>query len=242
MNIVDLLIIIFILLGAFVGWKQGFTKAVVNCVGYIVIIVVAFLLKNPIGEFFMMYLPFFDFFDFFGFIKGLSVLNIAFYQVIAFFLVFGLLTMLLKFLMLATSVFEAILKFTVILGLPSKILGAVLGLIKNYVIAFVALYVLTLPMISGATFLNDSKMIKPILEKTPVLSVFAEKTVGVANEFASVREKYKDSDTDEFNLETLDLFLKYDIVTPETVNKLVEKDKLHINNIDSVLNKYKKGE
>lgn len=239
MNIVDLGIIIFILLGAFVGWKQGFTRSVVNCVGYTVIIILAFLLKNPIGDFMMMYLPFFDFF---GLIKGLSVLNIAVYQVLAFLLVFMLLTIVLKFLMVATKFFETILKFTIILGLPSKILGAILGLIKNYVIVFMVLYVLTLPILSGAEFLSSSKMIKPILEKTPVLSIFADKTVTVATEFVQIKDKYEESDTNEFNLETLDLFLKYDVVTPETVEKLVEKDKLHIKNINTVLDKYKEGE
>jgi len=239
MNIVDLGIIIFILLGAFVGWKQGFTRSVVNCVGYTVIIILAFLLKNPIGDFMMMYLPFFDFF---GLIKGLSVLNIAVYQVFAFLLVFMLLTIVLKFLMVATKIFETILKFTIILGLPSKILGAILGLIKNYVIVFMVLYVLTLPILSGAEFLSGSKMIKPILEKTPVLSIFADKTVTVATEFVQIKDKYEESNTNEFNLETLDLFLKYDVVKPETVEKLVEKDKLHIKNINTVLDKYKEGE
>ena len=239
MNIVDIVIIIFVLLGAVVGWKQGFTKSVVNCVGYIAVIVVAFLLKNPIGDFMMMYLPFFDFW---GLVKGLSVLNIALYQTLAFLLVFSILMILLKFLMVATKVFETLLKFTVILGLPSKILGAILGLIKNYVIVFMVLYLLSLPMISGVSFLNDSKFVKPILEKTPVLSIFADKTVSVANEFAAIKDKYEESDTNEFNLETLDLFLKYDVITPETARKLVEKDKLHIKNINTVLDKYKEGE
>lgn len=239
MNIVDIVIIIFILLGGFIGFKQGFTKSLVNCVGYIVIIIVAFLLKNPVSEFMMLHLPFFDFF---GIIKGLSVLNIAVYEVLAFLLIFGLLLIGLKFLMIATSVFETLLKFTIILGLPSKILGAILGLIKNYVLVFIALYVLTLPTISGNAFLNDSKFIKPILEKTPVLSIFADKTVSVANEFVQIKDKYENSNTNEFNLETLDLFLKYDVVKLETVEKLVDKDKLHIKNIDSVLDKYKEGE
>ena len=78
MNIVDIVILIFILFGGLIGWKQGFTKSLVNCVGYILIIVIAFVLKNPISEFFMMYLPFFDFF---GLIKGLTVLNIALYEI-----------------------------------------------------------------------------------------------------------------------------------------------------------------
>ena len=74
MSIIDLCIIIFLLLGALIGFKQGFTKSLVNCVGYILIVIIAFVLKNPISEFMMNYLPFFDFY---GLIKGVSVLNIA---------------------------------------------------------------------------------------------------------------------------------------------------------------------
>lgn len=235
MNIVDLGIIVFILLGAFVGWKQGFTRSVVNCVGYTVIIIVAFLLKNPIGDFMMMYLPFFDFF---GLIKGLSVLNIAVYQVFAFLLIFMLLTIVLKFLMIATKFFETILKFTIILGVPSKILGAILGLIKNYVIAFMILYILSLPIITGTSFLEKSKFTEPILASTPILSMFADNSMKVASEFTSLTKKYDESTSNEFNLETLDLFLKYDVVKVSTVNKLIEKGKIKIDGSKELLEKY----
>lgn len=236
MNIVDLVIIIFLLLGALIGWKQGFTKSLVNCVGYILIIVIAFILKNPLSELMMTFLPFFDFF---GEIKGITVLNIALYEILAFLIIFSILLILLKFLMVATSVFETILKFTIILGIPSKILGAILGLVKNYVIVFMVLYIITLPTITGNEFLKDSKFTKPILESTPALSIFADKTVKVAEDFAELKDKYTSTlSSDEFNLETLDLFLQYDIVKKSTVEKLVDKGKINIEGIDAILDKY----
>ncbi len=236
MNIVDIIIIAFLLLGALVGWKQGFTKSLVNCVGYILIIIIAFLLKNPLSELMMTYLPFFDFF---GAIKGITVLNIALYEILAFLIIFSLLLIVLKVLMVATSIFETILKFTIILGIPSKILGAILGFVKNYVITFMVLYILTLPMITGNEILNDSKFTKPILESTPALSLFADKTLKVANDFATLKDEYtSSSSSNEFNLETLDLFLKYDIVQKDTVQKLIDKGKINIDGVENVLNKY----
>ena len=63
----------------------------------------------------------------------------------------------------------------------------------------------------------------------------------VIDEFASLKEKYEVAESaTEFNLETLDLFLKYDIVKLSSVDRLIEKNQLVIDNVDSVLNKYRK--
>ena len=61
-------------------------------------------------------------------------------------------------------------------------------------------------------------------------------------EFTSIKDKYKDnnSNAEQFNKEVLDLFLKYDIVKVESVDKLVEKEKLQINNIEDILAPYRK--
>ena len=235
MSIIDIGIIVFILLGGLIDWHQGFTRSLVNFIGYIVIVIIAFLLKNPVSEFLMTYLPFFDFF---GLIKGITVLNIALYEIIAFFVIFSILLIILKVLMLATKIFETILNMTIILGIPSKILGALVGLVKNYVLAFVILYILTLPLISNGDILKDSKFADPILEKTPVLSMFADKTLKVTQEFTNLKENYQTSKSDEFNLETLDLFLKYDVVKPELIHKLIDNGKIKIKDANIILKKY----
>ena len=55
MNITDILIIIFILLGAFVGAKQGFTKALVSFLGIIIVVVLEKKQKNPVSELLMSF-------------------------------------------------------------------------------------------------------------------------------------------------------------------------------------------
>lgn len=239
MNIVDLIIIIFILFGAVLGFKRGFTKSLVSALGFIATIILAFLLKNPVSVMLYENLPFFKFG---GVLKGVTVLNIALYEILAFVIVLGILNIVLKVLMLATSIFEKVLNATIILGIPSKILGAVVGLIEFFIISFAALYVLSLPVLN-LDVLNESKLKGKILDNTPILSSFVDSSTKVIDEFASIKNKYNDnnSNAEQFNKEVLDLFLKYDVVKVESIDKLVEKDKLQINNIEEILMKYREG-
>jgi len=240
MNIVDLIIIVIIAFGAIMGFKRGFTRSLVSALGFIVITVLAFLLKNPVSVFLYENLPFFKFA---GIIKGVTVLNIALYEILAFIIVLAILGVLLKVLVLATSIFEKVLNATIILGIPSKLAGAVVGAIQYFVITFIVLYIMSLPVFN-INIINESKMKDKILNSTPILSNLVNDSVGVINEFTSIKDKYQDnnSNAEQFNKEVLDLFLKYDIVKVESIDKLVEKEKLQINNIEEILAPYREGE
>ena len=79
-----------------------------------------------------------------------------------------------------------------------------------------------------------------ILNNTPLLSGFIEPTMKVLDEFGDLKNKYETTENaSEFNRETLDLFLTYDVVTVESVDKLIENDKLKIDNVEEILNKYR---
>lgn len=239
MNIIDAIIILFILLGAVIGFKRGFTKQLVSSLGFFLIVILAFYLKNPISVFLYEHLPFFKFA---GVIKGVTVLNIAVYEFIAFFIVVSILTIIFKVLLFATSIFEKILKFTIILGIPSKILGAIVGIIENFVWVFIILYILNLPFFN-IDLVRESKLTNGILKNTPILSGIVSDSVKVVDEFILLKEKYKNtSSTNEFNKETLDLFLKYDVVKVESIDYLVDKEKIKIKGIDEILNKYRNEE
>lgn len=239
MEIVDIIILIIILFGAVIGFKRGFTRSLVSALGFIVIAILAFFLKNPLSVLLYENLPFFKFG---GILKGVTVLNIALYELLAFVIVLAILGVALKILMVATSVFEKLLKMTIILGIPSKIMGAIVGAVESFVIVFIALYIVSLPMFN-ISFIENSKWKKQILNNTPVLSAFSKKTMGVVDEFSGIKEKYKDNNknAEEFNKEVLDLFLKYDVVKVSSIDKLVEKGKLQINNIEEILMKYREG-
>ena len=67
-----------------------------------------------------------------------------------------------------------------------------------------------------------------ILNNTPLLSEIADKGVGVIEEFLVLKDQYTDQtiSESEFNYKAIELFLKYDIITPDALEKLIEKGKI----------------
>jgi len=235
-NIVDIIIILLVLFGATLGFKRGFTRELASFLGFVVVIVLAFLFKNPLSVFFYEHLPFFSFS---GFFRGISILNILLYEVIAFLLLLFIFSIILKVVLVITGIFEKILKFTIILGIPSKILGMLVGALEFFVYGFVFMFVFSLPWFELSE-MKKSKFREDILYNTPILTDLSKETVKVFEEFDELKEKYKgNSDVNSFNLEALDMFLKYKVISVENASNLVEKNKLKIENVEIILNKYK---
>lgn len=234
MNIIDVCIILLLILGAVLGFKRGLTKSLASSIGFVAVIVFAFLLKNPLSEFMYQNLPFFDFW---GIFKGITVLNILLYEIVAFLILVSVFSIILKVVIFATSVFEKLLNMTIILGIPSKILGMVVGIIEYYVIVFACLFIISLP-IFNFDFISGSKWRNQILNNTPILTTMSKDTINVFNEFSELQDKYKNSSNQkEFNTEAMDIFLKYKIITVDSAIELANKEKISID--VSVLDKYK---
>lgn len=232
MNIVDIIIIIFILLTGIVGSKRGFFKEVVLCLGTIFIFYLAYTLKDPLANFFLLKFPMFDFPNLF---KGVIVLNILVYQLLAFMLVLALLLIVFQIILSITGIFEKLLKITIILGIPSKILGFIAGLIEGYVIAFVILFFLTQPAFSFKHFM-ESKYANSILTSSPVLTDITRSTVDVIHDTYDLKDE---KDTKVLNNKILDMMLDKKVVSYDTANKLYEEGKIDFEGITVILNKYK---
>lgn len=240
MNILDIGIIIFIIFGGILGLKRGFTRELVEAIGFIVVIVLAYFLKNPLSVLMYEYLPFFNF----GLLKNVEIFNILIYEGIAFIICILVLSALLKVVLLATSVFEKILNTTIILGIPSKIAGAIIGLLHHFIVAFAILYVLAI-FCFDVDFVNESELKNKILNNTPLLSNIADKGMNIINEFLVLKDQYTDSsiNEDEFNYQAIELFLKYDIITPESLERLIEKGKIsEFDNYSDLINTYKEDQ
>ena len=123
-TIVDAIIILFLLMGALIGFKRGVIQSATMFLGIIFVIILAYYLKNPLSEFMYTHFPFFEFS---GALKGVTVLNILIYEAIAFLIVFFVLDAILQIAIRATGILEKILKFTIILGIPSKIAAPNIG-------------------------------------------------------------------------------------------------------------------
>ncbi len=236
MSIIDIIIIIFLIFGALLGFKRGFTRQLINSLGSIVVLILAFKLKNPVSVILFKILPFFKFDKI---LKGATVLNIVLYELLAFLIVLFILLFFLRIAMTASKIFEKVLNLTIFLGIISKILGAIVGVITNYVIVFFVLYILTLP-IMNVSGVEESIYKDKILTRTPVLSKFAQKSFTVMQDIGDLKNKYKESNNyNQFNLEAIDLLLDKKIVNINTIDDLIENEKLIIDNVEIILKKYR---
>ena len=221
MNILDAVIITILIVGILGGMSRGLIKQAVLLIGLVVCLIFAFSLRTPIATFMYEYLPFFKFG---GLFSGVSIINILLYELIAFLIIFSLLYLVLRILLKITGIIEKILDMTIILGFFSKIGGGIVGFIEAYILVFVFLFVCNQPFIR-VTGLDSSKVGNFILDKTPVMSSAIEDTRKAINEVYTLTTKYK-NDKNKLNQETIKLFIKYDIITEENVQKLREKGKL----------------
>ena len=127
-----------------------------------------------------------------------------------------------------TGLVEKILKATVILSIPSKLLGIVVGVIEMYVYLFLILVIVSLP-IFDSSFLKDSKMNNFILNNTPVLSGVSEEIIDIYGDVYNIIDNRKNKTNEQLNEEILKVLSDKKVVTKESAKKLVDKNKIHIN-------------
>lgn len=225
MNVVDVIIIALLILGGVAGFKAGVIKKLTDFIGMFVVIILAFYLKNYISVIMYENLPFFNFF---GLINGIDALNILLYEVIAFLVIFIALLFVLKVVLMLTGLVEKILKSTVILSIPSKLLGIVVGVIEMYVYLFLILVIVSLP-IFDSSFLKDSKMNNFILNNTPVLSGVSGEIIDIYGDVYNIIDNRKNKTNEQLNEEILKVLIDKKVVTKESAKKLVDRNKIHIN-------------
>lgn len=224
MNILDIGIIIFILFGGVIGFKRGFFQQTLSSLGWIAVIILAFLFKDAVALYLINNFPYFELG---GVFEGVKSINILIYSTIAFLLLGALFTVILKLLIRMVSVFEKALNFTIFLGIPSKILGALLGMVENYLILFIILYVITLPVFHFK-FVEESKLKDTILSGTPIVSKYIGKTETVFNEIVSLKDKYSTAiDSTQFDKDIIKILIDNNIVTEDTIIKLRNQNKLN---------------
>ena len=237
LNIFDVGIILLLIMFLIVGFKNGVIREVFALIGIIAVFILSFVFKGLLGNLMCIILPFFKLS---GVIEGFSVINILIYQIIAFMLVFAILLTIYEIFLKISKFIQKVVNLTIILILPSKLLGAVVSLIKGVIVLFAVFIVLMIPLKNSELF-TGSTMVNQILYKTPILSQSSNNYINTVEEIYNLAEKVsnKKISTNAANLELLDMMLKHKIVNKSTVESLVKLHKLDdVNNIETVLQKY----
>jgi len=215
------------------GWKDGVIRGGVSFIGTVLTFIISYSLKGIIGNLLCSICPFFNF-------SGLVTLNILIYQVIAFFITFSLLSIIYRILLKASEKIQIFINKTIILTIPSKIGGGIVGFFRGVFVVFIILICLVLPCRDVKEF-TKSTLVNKILFETPILSKNTDNFVLVVKETYDLSSKISMGkiSKNKANLKSLDVMLKYKIVSKKEVLKLVKNNKLDkVKNIDSVLNNY----
>ena len=224
MSILDILIIIFIGLGFFAGFQRGIIKQGVLTVGTTLVVFFAFLFKNSLSMFMYQHFPFFTT----GILKNYSILNILVYELIAFFILLAIFGLILAIVVKISGVVERLVRATVILALPSRILGGLLGAIEMYIYAFIILFIISMPIfsISKSDFVTKSNLREGILKNTVLISHFSNDVNESVTEINDLLTSEKKLGSEEFNCKALNIFYKHKVVTEDSLNYLRDNNKI----------------
>lgn len=236
MNIIDFIVILVILFGAYRGWRYGMFTSILTLVGTIVLVIIGYYLKNPVSE--LMYTVF-PFRNYGGIFNGVSSFNILVYEAFAYVLVLFILAIIFKSILKVTGILDKFVKMTMVFALPSKLIGLIFGGLQWFIYSFLIIFICAqIPF--TADYVNSSKVAKPIFKNTPLLSNITNNMYHAVTEVMEVCDLHKEmyDERELADYETLDVLLKYDIISPSSARKLIKKNKLTVVDSETLFNKY----
>jgi len=238
MNIVDVIVLLLVALFGLYGMKKGLIKTAVSLVGLILVFILSYLLKDTIAEWMSLNLPFFNFV---GSFKGATILNVIIYQLIAFFAIFAILMTAYSIVVSISGLVERILKVTIVLAIPSKIGGFILGVIEGIFVSLIVIIILSLPTLNF-DLIRDSAIRKYLYNASPIIGNITSNTNDAIDEIIELKDKFEnDEDKEEFNISCMDILLKNKVVKYDYMEKLISSGKLKVDKEKAyeIMNKYK---
>ena len=235
MNIFSVIVILLIISSGVMGLKKGFLKESVVFIGTILVYIISFLLKDKIGLVLCKWFPFFSF-------DGLQTLNILVYQLIAFIFIATILFSIATIIFKLTGIIQKLVDITIILTLPSKIFGFIFGILEGYIVMFLILIILAIPLRNVELF-KESTVVTKIMYNSPILS----KTLGgVPKTIEDILDVTTEIQKTDYNknkvaLDIMKIELDHNIISKEDTLDLIERGKLDkVQGIKSFVKNYSK--
>lgn len=241
MNYFDIIFGIILIVFGITGYKRGFFRETLNLVGLIAILYISFLFMGPIGDILLKYLPFLSL-SIIG--VEMEALNIFFYQVIAFIVLSVILYIVLEFVLTVTGLLSKIMGLNKFLRLPFRILGAVAGVVGGYIILFLVILAIGIPLNSRFSAYKDSKLKDHIVNNKILFTSQVVKLRDSINEIYDLtyvidKDEKRLKHSDIYNAKVMDIMLKNKMVQKNTVEELIKRNKMHTYpKLESVLREY----
>lgn len=228
--IVSFIIVLILIADIVAGYKTGFLESGVKFLKTIIAMLVAYFVKAPLSEYMYVNLPFFQF-D--GIFKGVSAISILLYELIAFFVVFILIIAILNIISNVLGLERRILRLVSFIGVPNKIMGAIIGGLKSLVM----LYFLLSALFVGSSIygFNVRDSIGDYIVELPILNNTFGNVLDSFEEIGVLAKEYENTqDKDSLNNKSIDILLDYGIITKDNLNVLIESGKVQysVNDVD----------
>ncbi|WP_407269133.1 CvpA family protein [Radiobacillus sp. PE A8.2] len=166
---IDLILIIVLVLGVLIGLKRGFILQVFHLIGFIVAFIVAAIFFDDIAKQLDLWIPYPELpadATWAVFVDTLP-LEAAFYNAIAFAALFFVTKVVLQII---ASMLDFVADLP-ILNLLNSWLGAILGFVEIYLLAFVFLYIAALlPVAFVQSLIEQSSIAAFMIDNTPIIS------------------------------------------------------------------------
>ncbi|MGG1677639.1 CvpA family protein [Neobacillus sp. NRS-1170] len=165
----DLAILLFLIIGFFVGLKRGFIMQFVHIAGFIIAYIVAYSYYDELAPKLTLWVPYPNFGEgtTLKILTDSSSAETAFYRAIAFVIIFFAVKILMQ-------IIGSMLDFIAHLPILRQLniwAGGILGFLEIYLIIFIVLYIAALiPMELFQNPLDNSFLANAIVNHTPILS------------------------------------------------------------------------
>ena len=223
MAILDGIIIILITFGVLYGTKRGFLNGIVSLAGLFIAFIFGILFRGMIADVLLKGMPFLKFS---GSYKGMSSLNILFYEAIAFVLIFLFFISLLSIILKLTGVLQKVIDYSIVLTLPSKILGVIVGVLNALIISYAMSFVM-LNMNSTRWLVHESKIANFLLKNTIIVPNVSKKYYESTKDVNDIIDKCKhQKNKKKCNKDVANTLIKNKVVSKDKVIELIESGKL----------------
>ena len=139
----------------------------------------------------------------------------------------------LNIIMAITGFIDTLLKFTVIWIIPSKIGGAILGLLESWVYLFLVVFILAQFSVTNA-YVQDSKVGNFILNHTPIVGTYLSGASNASQEIYDKIIEFREDEsktTEDLNLYILQVGINYGLISKEKATELIETGKIGLDGV-----------
>lgn len=224
MGIVDIIIVLIIIFGIYIGWQHGIIKQISDL---IILMFASFISGKISDKLFGLLYKYLPFLNFKGKAEGLKSINIIFWKIMLYLACILLIIYIISVIFKKTKLEEKISNSMVEAGGLSKILGAVLSIPLTLLLIFNLSLILLSPNFN-LKVIASSKLSSLVLKKTPVLS---RQNINLYSNQIYIIKRINEEDNTYENYETvnediINNILQTKLVSNEIIEELKNDNKL----------------